>query len=156
VLDKVGCGVSYFISQCIFEVEYAKQVLRDLAIACDQQRKDFPTMIFTLTICGSPKTLQFMEWLGIYVPEHIKEELSVAENQVAHSVAIATRIAKELIGFCQARSIPFGFNIESVAIRREEIDASLELLNTVRDLLKESGLRPAVKAVDVEAGADTV
>jgi hypothetical protein len=144
VLDKVRCGVSYFISQCIFEVEYAKQVLLDIAGACNKQGKDFPTMIFTLTICGSPRTLQFMEWLGIYVPEHIKNELSVAENQVTHSVAIATRIAKELILFCQARSIPFGFNIESVAIRKEDIDASLELLNTVRDLLKESGLRSDV------------
>jgi hypothetical protein len=40
-----------------------------------------------------------------------------------------------------ARSIPFGFNIESVAIRKEEIDASLGLLNTVRELLRINGLR---------------
>jgi hypothetical protein len=156
VLDKVSCGVSYFISQCIFEVEYAKKVLLDLTAACDRQGNDYPTMIFTLTICGSPKTLQFMEWLGIYVPEHIKNELSLAENQVTHSVAIATRIAKELIGFCKARSIPFGFNIESVAIRKEEIDASLELLNTVGELLKESGLRSPAKVVDVEISGDTI
>ena len=54
---------------------------------------------------------------------------------------IATAIAKDLIQYCQERFIPFGFNIESVAIRKEEINASLELLNTVRELLRINGLR---------------
>jgi hypothetical protein len=135
ILDKVGSGVSYFISQCVFEVEYAKQVLHDLTEVCARRGVEIPTMIFTLTICGSSKTLQFMEWLGIYVPGHIKVELQQSENQVKQSVDIGKRIAKTLIEFCQQRSIPFGFNIESVAIRKEEIDASLELLDAVRELL---------------------
>jgi hypothetical protein len=141
IMDKVSSGVSYFISQCVFEVEYAKQVLKDLADACEKRGEAVPTMIFTLTICGSAKTLQFMEWLGIYVPGHIKVELMESENQVRRSVDIATRIASELITYCRDRSIPFGFNIESVAIRKEEIDASLELLQTVRGLLVKHGLR---------------
>jgi hypothetical protein len=141
ILEKVSSGVSYFISQCVFEVEYAKEVLRDLTRACEERGVEIPTMIFTLTICGSAKTLQFMEWLGIYVPGHIKVELQESENQVRRSVEIATRIAMELIHFCRERSIPFGFNIESVAIRKEEIDASLELLSTVRDMLVKHSLR---------------
>lgn len=148
ILDKVNSGVSYFISQCVFEVEYAKQVLHDLAQECTRREVEIPTVIFTLTICGSAKTLQFMEWLGIYVPGHIKAELQQSENQVKCSVEIATRIAKELAAYCLDRSIPFGFNIESVAIRKEEIDASLELLNIVRDLLVSLELRHAVKVVD--------
>jgi hypothetical protein len=53
ILDKVNCGVSYFISQCIFNVEYTKQTLQALVSACEKQRCHVPTMIFTLTICGS-------------------------------------------------------------------------------------------------------
>ena len=150
ILDKVGSGVSYFISQCVFEVEYAKQVLHDLSQECARRGAEIPTVIFTLTICGSAKTLQFMEWLGIYVPGHIKAELQQSENQVNCSVEIATRIAKELAVYCLDRSIPFGFNIESVAIRKEEIDASLQLLNIVRDLLVDHDLRRAVKIVDAD------
>jgi hypothetical protein len=142
ILDKVSAGVSYFISQCVFEVEYARKVLRDLTKTCTERNAEIPTMIFTLTICGSAKTLQFMEWLGIYVPEHVKAELQSAANQVRRSVEIATRIATELTDYCTAHSIPFGFNIESVAIRKEEIDASIELLNTVRALLVNRNIRP--------------
>jgi 5,10-methylenetetrahydrofolate reductase len=145
ILDKVDSGVSYFISQCIFNVEYTKQILEDLVVACENKKRTLPTMIFTLTICGSVKTLHFMEWLGIHIPEDIKEELKVCTSPVARSVELATAIAKDLIQYCQERSIPFGFNIESVAIRKEEIEASFELLHTVRELLKVNGLRNEVK-----------
>ena len=141
ILDKVESGVSFFISQCIFNVGFTKQTLVDLVDACSMRKQPVPTMIFTLTICGSVKTLYFMEWLGIHIPDEIKEELSTASNAVDRSVEIATTIAEELIRFCMELSIPFGFNIESVATRKEEVAASLTLFNTVCDLLKANGLR---------------
>ena len=122
-------------------------------VACQRKEQDLPTIIFTLTICGSAKTLDFMEWLGIHVPEDIKEELKASTNPVGRSVELATAIAKDLIQYCQERSIPFGFNIESVATRKEEVDGSLELLNTVRGLLEVSGLRGGVrKPLSIEDG----
>jgi 5,10-methylenetetrahydrofolate reductase len=145
ILDKIDSGVSYFVSQCIFNVEYTKEILEDLVVACQNKKQELPTIIFTLTICGSVKTLHFMEWLGIHIPEDIKEELKVCTHPAARSVEIAITIAKDLIQYCQQRSIPFGFNIESVATRKEEVDASLELLNTVGELLKVNGLRNTIK-----------
>ena len=50
-----------------------------------------------------------------------------------------------MIQYCKERSIPFGFNIESVAIRKEEVEASLGLLNTVNGLLKSNGFRQEKK-----------
>ena len=144
ILDKLDSGVSYFISQCIFNVEYTKQILEDLVVACRNKKQELPTIIFTLTICGSVKTLHFMEWLGIHIPEDIKEELKTSKTPVLRSVEIAVAIAKDLIQYCQKRSIPFGFNVESVAIRKDEVEGSLELLNTIRELLKENGLRKEV------------
>jgi hypothetical protein len=141
ILDKVSCGVSYFISQCIFNVEYTKKTLQDLVAACRRQNKDIPTIIFTLTICGSVKTLQFMEWLGIHIPDDIKAELQGCENPAQRSVEIAMATAKELSAYCVENGIPFGFNIESVATRKIEVDASLELLANVNTLLRENGLR---------------
>lgn len=145
ILDKVKSGVSYFISQCIFNVEYTRQTLQALVIASKPQQLPLPTIIFTLTICGSVKTLEFMEWLGIHVPDDIKQELQTCANPAARSVEIATLIAKELIEFCQQEAIPFGFNIESVAVRKEEVEASVKLLQIVDQLLKSSGLRVHTK-----------
>ena len=143
ILDKVDSGVSYFISQCIFNVDYTKKILDDLAASCESKKQEVPTIIFTLTICGSVKTLQFMEWLGIHIPADIKDELVACSKPVARSVEMAVEIAKDLIKYCQEKSIPFGFNIESVATRKEEVEGSLELLQTVSQLLKVNGLREA-------------
>jgi hypothetical protein len=60
---------------------------------------------------------------------------------VSRSVEMAFTIASELTEYCTAKSIPFGFNIESVAIRKEEIDASVYLINAISKMLKEKGLR---------------
>ncbi|NOT73768.1 MAG: hypothetical protein HOP08_02485 [Cyclobacteriaceae bacterium] len=149
ILDKVDSGVSYFISQCIFNVEYTLRILEDLTSACKSKNQQLPTIIFTLTICGSPKTIDFMEWLGIHIPDNIKEQLKASTDPANHSVDLAVLVAKELIEYCQKKGIPFGFNIESVATRREEVEASLKLLSTITGLLKASGLRKEKAVVNV-------
>jgi len=143
ILDKAACGVSYFVSQCIFNVAYAKKIVDDLCQTCRQQRVSPPTIIFTLTACGSLKTLQFMEWLGIHIPDELKEELKRAENMLDASVKVCLANAAELITFCAERCVPFGFNIESVAIRKDEIEASINMVNQIGALLVEKNIRKA-------------
>ena len=141
ILDKVASGVSYFVSQCVFNIDYAKQMLEDVEKTCRTQNIDLPTFVFTITACGSKKTLHFMEWLGIHIPDSVKESLLSSENILESSVNFCLQIADELIDFCIAHSIPFGFNIESVAIRKDEIEASIYMVNQIRDRLLAKGLR---------------
>jgi hypothetical protein len=141
ILDKASCGVSYFISQCVFNVGYAKQVVEDLSRTCKEGNVKVPTVIFTLAVCGSEKTLSFMEWLGIHVPDYLQEDFRGAENMLEKSVQVCLDIASELTAFCADRSIPFGFNIESVAVKNDEIEASVYMVNKVREILEKSGVR---------------
>ena len=147
VLDKMNHGVSYFISQCVFNLEYARQVIEDLAISCKRQQITPPTLIFTITACGSAKTLHFMEWLGIHIPEEVKAELKASDDMLEKSVRICLDIASALTTICLEHTIPFGFNIESVAIRKAEIDASIDLVNKISQMLKEKGVRKSSLAV---------
>ncbi|MET0242653.1 MAG: 5,10-methylenetetrahydrofolate reductase, partial [Flavitalea sp.] len=143
ILDKSDAGVSYFISQCIFNLEFAKQLIDDLFVVFD--RGQAPTIIFTLTACGSPKTLGFLDWLGIHVPEHLSAELLASENMLQRSVEVCLEIANALTEHCLLRGIAFGFNIESVAIRKDEIEASVFMVKEVTHLLEEKGLRKKFK-----------
>ncbi|GAB4025990.1 methylenetetrahydrofolate reductase [Spirosoma gilvum] len=155
ILDKMDCGVSYFISQCIFNLDYAKQVIEDLVQRCSRHNRTPPTVIFTITACGSAKTLQFMEWLGIHVPEELKEELKKSDDILEKSVRICLDIASALTTFCMERSIPFGFNIESVAIRKAEIEASIDIANGIGQMLKAKGVRKSPKELDVTNSLQT-
>lgn len=151
IMDKISSGVSYFISQCVFNVDYAMQVLEDLSASCKRDNIQLPTIIFTLTACGSAKTLHFMEWLGIHVPDELKEDLRNSENILEKSVGICLDIAEKLTTFCTNRSIPFGFNIESVAIRKEEIEASIYMVNKVSEMLSERGIRKRAGSMEQRA-----
>lgn len=141
ILDKMSSGVSYFISQCVFDLDYAKQLIADLSASCKSKQTDPPTIIFTITACGSAKTLDFMEWLGIHLPAQVKEDLRQADDMLERSVEICLEIASELTTFCMEHAIPFGFNIESVAIRKAEIEASIDMASAINQLLKDAGLR---------------
>ncbi len=141
ILDKVAAGVSYFVSQCVFNVTFAKQMIDDLVATCKEENQALPTLIFTLTACGSPKTLGFMEWLGIHIPAELKAEFLASERILERSVEVCMDIATELTAHCIAQGVPFGFNIESVAIRKEEIEASIAMLNQIGAMLAQHGLR---------------
>jgi len=141
ILDKASCGVSYFVSQCVFNVVYAQKVIEDLERTCRKDDAEFPTIIFTLAVCGSEKTMNFMEWLGIHIPDGLKEDLRGAENMLDKSVHLCLDIASALTEFCAGRSIPFGFNIESVAVRADEIQASVYMVNKIAAMLEKSGVR---------------
>ena len=82
-----------------------------------------------------------MEWLGIHVPDELKEELKTSEDILEKSVELCFEIAAALTTHCVERLIPFGFNVESVAIRKAEIEASIDLTNRISQMLRDKGLR---------------
>ncbi|HTF82313.1 MAG TPA: hypothetical protein VL947_11320 [Cytophagales bacterium] len=138
MLDKIRSGVSYFVTQCVFNVDYTIQLLKDFKSACLAEGQTLPTIVFTLSTCGSLKTLQFMEWLGIHFSEDYKARLEVSSAMLEDSVDICLSTAEQLAAYCLTESIPFGFNIESVSLRKDEIEASIALLKQVQQVLFKS------------------
>ena len=133
VLSKIEAGCSFFISQCVYSIEHALNFLADTHYHLKKHGVGEVRFIFTLTPCASEKTLQFMEWLGINVPNWVKHDLLHADNMLERSLELCVEVAERIIQYCTEKNIPFGFNVESVSIRKEEIEASLrlfELLHT--------------------------
>ena len=54
--------------------------------------------------------------------------------------------ATDLIAYCRGLGIPFGFNVESVSIRRDEIDASIGLAADLGKLLRRYGEHDSTRA----------
>jgi 5,10-methylenetetrahydrofolate reductase len=99
-------------------------------------KKDLVPIVFTLTPCGSVKTLEFMKWLGIEIPKWMENDLNHSKDILGKSIELCKSIALELITYCREKNVPIGFNIESVAIRKDEIEASIDLLKTVKEYLQ--------------------
>jgi hypothetical protein len=130
---KENAGVSFFVTQVVYDVGAAKSMVSDYRYACaDDDHRPAP-VIFTLSVCGSRKTLEFLEWLGVHVPRWMHNDLRHATDPLATSFEQCLAIADDLAQFCTRHDIPYGFNVESVSIRRAEIDASVRLAAHLRE-----------------------
>jgi hypothetical protein len=71
--------------------------------------------------------LEFLRWLGVTVPRWIENELRHADDTLDASYEQAVATAVDLIAFCRRLGVPFGLNVESVSIRKAEIEAAVRL-----------------------------
>lgn len=142
LLNKVDSGCSYFVTQVVYDVRAAKDLASDYAYECAESRPDNPVapLIFTMSVCGSAKSMEFLQWLGVDVPRWVQNELRRAHDPLAVSMSHSYGAAMELARFCRHLGIPFGFNVESVSNRKVEIEASVELARRLSAELR----RPAV------------
>jgi len=143
VVEKMDRGCEFFVSQCVYSLDTSKNFLADYYYYCQEKEIPMAPQIFTLTPCGSLKTLEFMKWLGIHIPKWLERELQHSSNILDQSMNACKSIARELLDYAFEKQIPIGFNIESVAIRKSEIEASIDLLDFVHALLRNK-LRPNI------------
>ena len=132
VFEKIKQGCNFFVSQGVYDVNASKNFLSDYYYYGQEHNIPLAPILFTLTPCGSPKTLEFMKWLGISIPKWLENELIHSQDILQQSVDYSEQAYLELKAFADAKNIPIGCNIESVATRKVEIDASIDLLNRIK------------------------
>lgn len=135
IIHKTENGCRFFVSQTTYNVEASKNLLSDYYYYCMKHNIEMVPILFTLSPCGSLKTLEFMKWLGISVPKWLENELINSEDILEKSIVLEKRIFQELLDFALEKQIPIGCNIESVSIRKAEIEASIELVKGINDII---------------------
>lgn len=142
-IRKQQNGTTFFITQCCYNVEVAKNFLSDYYYACREQGVPMVPVLITLSPCGSMKTLEFLRWLGVHVSKWLENDLvHNHERIVEESVSALTNMFRDLVEFARIKDIPIGCNIESLAIRKAEIDASLHLVSVARRILEATPTPP--------------
>jgi len=136
LVAKQAAGCSFFVTQVVYDVNAAKDLVSDYRYECAAQGLEPVPIVFTFSVCGSVKTLEFLQWLGVDVPRWIENELRHADDTLDASYDQAVTTAVELIAFCRRVGVPFGVNVESVSIRKVEIEASVRLAARLRAELR--------------------
>lgn len=134
LIAKQEAGCSFFVTQVVYDVNAAKNLVSDYRYECAARGLAPVPMVFTFSVCGSLKTLEFLAWLGVDVPRWIQNDLRHSGNTLATSYEHSLGAARELIHYCRGMGMPFGVNIESVSNRLAEIEASVSLTH---DLARE-------------------
>lgn len=136
MLAKTAAGCRFFVTQAVYDVTSTLSLLSDYSLALAAASSPAAPLILTFSPCGSLKTLAFMKWLGIHFPRWLENELRFASDPLQTSLKLCQSIFREAWEYAQSKGIPLGVNVESVSIRKAEIDASFELANTLRSIMR--------------------
>ena len=131
LFGKHAAGCRFFISQTVFDASSTKSLLSDYALRFARAHLAPVPFILSFSPCGSLKTMEFMKWLGISFPRWLENDLRTAPDILRKSVDLALQIFADVRAFAKDKGIPLGINVESVSIRKEEIEASGELFQAL-------------------------
>jgi hypothetical protein len=120
----------------VYDINAAKNLVSDYHYECGARGISQAPLVFTFSVCGSMKTLDFLRWLGVDVPRWIENDLKHAADPLEASYQQALTTATELMAYCRTLGVPFGINVESVSIRRVEIEAAVQLAQELQTQLK--------------------
>ena len=132
LITKHQQGCSFFISQAIYNPQATIDLLTRYAIECQKQGLKPQRLILTFSPCGSEKTLEFIEWLGVNVPEATSLRILNAKNPLHESIQFCVNSLQQILDAILPYDLPLGLNIESLTNRKEEIDGSILLYKLLR------------------------
>lgn len=135
LIEKNQQGCNFFVSQAIYNPQETIDVLTRYAIECKKRGLKPQRMILTFSPCGSEKTLNFIEWLGVSVPEATSLRILNAKNPLHESIRICCNSLNQILDAVVIYDLPLGLNIESLTNRKEEIDGSILLYKLLRSTM---------------------
>lgn len=137
MLAKQDRGCRFFITQSVYDTASTKSLLSDYALESQASGRSPVPVVLTFSPCGSVRTLQFMKWLGISFPRWLENELRHSSDTLERSIDLCEHVFTDVQDYARQKDIPIGINVESVSIRKAEIDASVELYQRLSSRLVE-------------------
>jgi len=132
-----GCG--YFISQTVYHAAATERLLADYLRDCRGAGVKPRRIVLTFSPVGREKTMAFLAWLGVRMPAETSRAILGAAIPLAKSIEICRDNLRRILDHPYARDIPLGINVESVSINRDEIDASIDLLHALGEVIDNRG-----------------
>lgn len=135
MLSKTEEGCEFFVSQAVYNAQATIDMLSSYAKECRDKGLTPKRVVLTFTPCGSAKTLEFMEWLGISVPAATHMRIMDAHSPLQESIRICRNSLEQILEAVIPLGIPLGLNIESLTNRKEEIEASIRLFKLLKSIV---------------------
>mmetsp|Transcript_21893 Transcript_21893/g.43150 ORF Transcript_21893/g.43150 Transcript_21893/m.43150 type:complete len:392 (+) Transcript_21893:16-1191(+) len=148
---KVELGAEWFISQAVYDSDATISLLNDYGALCRSKGLVPKKVVLTFAPCGRRKTMEFIKWLGVSVPQDVEEAILVgapnppegvkpvlAEVKAASAVSVKACVGllgeslDRILSFTASSGVPLGINVESVSGYAEECEASYALFEVLQ------------------------
>lgn len=135
MVRKQVAGAEWFISQAVYDVEPTIRLLQDYAAVCRQRGLTPQKVVLTFAPVSRSKTMNFLKWLGVRVPQDVEASILQSESPVEESIQILCRHLETILQECSNLGVPLGISCESVSIFKAEIDGVHELFRRLQSIL---------------------
>lgn len=131
IVAKMKSGITFFLSQIIFEASPMKQVLADLKRQCEDERLEFPDVFVSLAPAARIRDLEFMRWLGVQFPPTLLSLLTDKDEKrvEARTFEVLKKLIDEVVEVTAKVTSNVGFNIGHVVY--DNLDLSERLIELV-------------------------
>ena len=136
MLAKQDAGCRFFITQSVYDAASTRSLLSDYALSLQGSGRSPVPLVLTFSPCGSVRTLEFMKWLGISFPRWLENELRHSPDTLGRSIDLCESVFVDVQDYAREKHLPIGINVESVSIRKSEVDASVELYRRLASRLE--------------------
>jgi hypothetical protein len=136
MLAKQDAGCRFFITQSVYDAASTRSLLSDYALSLQPHGRSPAPIVLTFSPCGSVRTLEFMKWLGISFPRWLENELRHSADPLERSIDLCESVFTDVLEYAREKHLPIGINVESVSIRKSEVEASVELFQRLSSRLE--------------------
>jgi 5,10-methylenetetrahydrofolate reductase len=136
MLAKQDAGCRFFITQSVYDAASTRSLLSDYALSLQARGRSPAPVVLTFSPCGSVRTLEFMKWLGIAFPRWLENELRHSADTLERSIDLCESVFNDVQEYALEKRLPVGINVESISIRKAEVEASVELYRRLSSRLR--------------------
>jgi hypothetical protein len=136
MLAKQDSGCRFFITQSVYDAASTRSLFSDYALSLQACGRSPAPVVLTFSPCGSVRTLEFMKWLGISFPRWLENELRHSADTLERSIDLCESVFTDVQDYAREKGLPIGINVESVSIRKSEVEASVELFQRLSSRLE--------------------
>lgn len=136
IVKKAEAGISFFLSQILFETDNLKRTLLNLALLVEKRKVPFPNIYASLAPVTKQEDIAFMRWLGVDIPQAIGHyfDAARAEDLEERVLEVISQVLDEIVDFKRRYGFPIFFNVELVMYNH--IKASEKIVQTIKSLEK--------------------
>jgi hypothetical protein len=152
LLKKQSLGAEWFITQAIYDQQPTIKLINDYGKLCKERNVKPVKIILTFAPCGREKTMNFIKWLGVHVPDWVEKRIfsedatpaktPLNKSPVERSVDILCDMCEDILEQTKDSGVPLGVSVESVSIFKNEVEAAHELFRRCQHIALDFFKRP--------------
>ena len=119
---KYNAGADFFTTQIISEADIPMALMKDFSEKLEKQGGNPPSIFWSFSPISSQKDIDFLRWLGVYIPDAQEKQIMESDDPAAASLQIIESAWEQMLDYNRQLPVPLpmGINVSVMGKRNYE------------------------------------